>query len=98
MEKFQKRIFYSLLLCLGFAQFSWSQILSGNVTDEQDVPLPGVNLIIKETNTGVSSDFDGNFQITVEEGQILQISFIGYITQEVLYTGQEDIVKKRGLR
>jgi len=91
MDKFQKRTFFSLLLCLGIAQFSWGQILSGNVTDEQDVPLPGANVIIKETNTGVSSDFDGNFQITVEKGQILQISFIGYITQEVLYTGQDQI-------
>ena len=66
MEKFQKRIYFSLFLYLGLAQFSWGQILSGNVTDEQDVPLPGANIVIKQTNTGVSSDFDGNFQINVE--------------------------------
>ena len=48
MEKFQKRIYFSLFLYLGLAQFSWGQILSGNVTDEQDVPLPGAKLSLNK--------------------------------------------------
>ncbi len=63
-----------IFISLGiFAQ----QNVSGLVTDTQGNPLPGVNVSIQGTSIGVSSDFDGNFQINAENGQILVFSFIG---------------------
>ena len=74
-----------LFLSLGiFAQ----QNVSGLVTDTQGNPLPGVNVIIQGTSIGVSSDFDGNFQINAENGQILVFSFIGYNDQKLLLMEQ----------
>ena len=46
---------------------------------------------IKGTNTGVTTDFDGNFSIDANENDILVVSFIGYATQEVTVSGQDDL-------
>ena len=75
-----------------FALISYGQnSLSGVVLDDNGVPLPGANVIIEDTNTGVSTDFDGNFQITASQGQVLAISYIGYTTQYVTVAGQSTI-------
>lgn len=65
--------------------------ISGTVFDSGGLPLPGANVIIENTNKGVSTDFDGNFEIEAEQGQVLQFSFIGYLTQYVTVSGQDTI-------
>jgi hypothetical protein len=57
--------------------------ITGTVTDNRNEPISGAN--IKETGTtnGTVTDVDGNFALTVSENAVLQISYIGYITQEV---------------
>lgn len=58
--------------------------ISGRVLDsETNEPLPGANIIIKGTQTGTSAGPNGAFTIDAQEGDILVVSFIGYITQEV---------------
>ncbi|MGM5470025.1 TonB-dependent receptor [Flavobacteriaceae bacterium LMO-SS05] len=58
-------------------------IVSGTVTDaEGSLPLPGVNVIIKGTSRGVQTDFDGNYQIAAEVGEVLVFSFVGMRTVE----------------
>ena len=53
-------------------------------------PLPGVNVIVKNTTTGVTTDFDGNFTITNRKvGDVLVFSFIGFTNQEVTITGAD---------
>ena len=47
------------------------------------MPLPGANVVIDGTSTGVSTDFDGNFEIAASQGQVLAISFIGYTTEYI---------------
>ena len=84
------RITISLFLIL-FAVVAQAQSITGNVTDESGVPLPGANVIIEGTSTGVSTDFDGNFQIQAEAGQELQFSFIGYTSQSVP-VGDQDVI------
>ena len=75
-----------------FALISYGQnSISGVVTDENGVPLPGANVIIEDTNTGVSTDFDGNFEITASQGQILAFSYIGYTTQYISAAGQSGL-------
>ncbi|MBK5209289.1 MAG: carboxypeptidase-like regulatory domain-containing protein, partial [Flavobacteriaceae bacterium] len=70
-----------------FAQNSF--LLKGNVVAQNDnSPIPGVSIIIKDTSKGTSTDFDGNFQLEVKTGDILQISFIGYMIQTITIKGQ----------
>ena len=65
------------LLALGCAYASFGQTVSGNVTDDKSVPLPGVSIVVSRTNKGTTTDFDGNYSISAQEGDILQISYIG---------------------
>ena len=86
----QIQILFLLFLSIGiFAQ----QSVSGLITDNSGNALPGVNVIIKGTNVGVSSDFDGNYQINADDGQILVFSYIGYETVELTVNGtNQDVV------
>jgi len=61
--------------------------VSGTVVDETNQPLPGVSVRVKNTKTGVSTNVDGKFTISVEEGSTLVFSFVGYTSQEVTVTG-----------
>jgi TonB-linked SusC/RagA family outer membrane protein len=72
-----------LLLLAGFS-FGQSRTVSGTVTGAHDgSPIPGVNILLKGTGTGVSTDLDGNYKITVDdEGGTLVFSFIGMRTVE----------------
>lgn len=65
-----------------------SVFVSGTITDENQVPLPGVSVVVKGTNKGVSSDFDGNYSIEANTGDILSFSYIGYTTAERTVSGE----------
>ncbi|WP_175455381.1 TonB-dependent receptor [Pricia antarctica] len=67
------------------------QSVSGTVTDENDAPLPGANILEKGTTNGVQSDFDGNFSLTVGDDAVLVISYIGFKTVEIQVDGQSNI-------
>ena len=58
-------------------------IVKGVVLDQTGLPLPGVNIIIRGTNTGTQTDFDGNFQLKASKGDVLTVSYLGYKTQSV---------------
>jgi len=57
--------------------------VKGTVIDKNGEPLIGVNIIVKGTTNGTVTDFDGNFSVVCNPTDILQISYIGYITQEI---------------
>jgi TonB-linked SusC/RagA family outer membrane protein len=78
---FKKSVLSLLFLVGSFA--SAQQSVSGTVADPSGVPLPGVNVVIKGTNTGASTDFDGNFSIQAAETDVLIFSFVGFKDQEV---------------
>ena len=65
--------------------------VTGTVFDDQGEPIIGANIIEKGTTNGVVSDLDGKFTLTVPENATLQISFIGFITQEIPVRNQSDI-------
>ena len=92
MMKFLKQIQILFLLFLSIGAFA-QQSVSGLITDSSGTPLPGVNVIIQGTNVGVSSDFDGNYQINVDNGQILVFSYIGYDSVELTVNGANQDVK-----
>ncbi|WP_298531890.1 TonB-dependent receptor [uncultured Algibacter sp.] len=84
MKKNVLRLFFGFLCSMmwvgGHAQ---TQSVSGTVTDDQ-FPLPGVNIIVKNTTNGVTTDFDGNFTLDdVSASDILVFSYVGYKTIEV---------------
>ena len=69
--------------------------ISGNITDDSGVPLPGASIVEKGTTNGTQSDFDGNFSLTVEDGDaIVTISYIGFATQDIAVNGQKIINAK----
>ena len=65
--------------------------LTGIVVDVEKVPVPGVNVIIVGTTTGTATDFDGNYTIQVNNGDVLQFSYIGFITQNIPFEGQSSL-------
>ncbi|MFS4416372.1 SusC/RagA family TonB-linked outer membrane protein [Maribacter sp. 2307ULW6-5] len=72
--------FFTLISHLGFAQ---EKTITGNVTDQNGQPLPGVSIVIMGTTTGTQTDFDGNYAITASPGQRLQFNYLGQKTTEV---------------
>lgn len=72
-----------------FAQDGYQ--LSGTVSDEANVPLPGVNVIVANTSTGTATDFDGKFQLEVKSGDVLQFTYVGYTTQSITITNQTSL-------
>lgn len=77
-----------VVVCLcsmtAFAQTS----VTGNVSDVNGEAVIGASILEKGTTNGTVTDIDGNFTLNVSQGAILQISYIGYVTQEVPVTGR----------
>ena len=64
-------------------QWSFAQMsVSGTVSDEDGVPLPGATVLVVGTTNGVTTDFDGNYSIMANEGDVLSASYVGYNTVE----------------
>ena len=87
MKVLKKQLMLTVtLLCyslIGWAQNQFGN-LSGTVTDESGMPLVGVSVVIKGTNKGVATDFDGKYSLTdVPKGAVLQFSSVGYQTADV---------------
>ena len=90
MKKMQKFIlFLAFLIPIGMlAQTK----VTGVVTEQSTgTPLLGVNVVIKGTTTGTTTDFDGKYQINVNNGQTIVFTYVGYKTQELAYTGQATV-------
>jgi len=64
------------------------QSVSGTVTDESGLPLPGATVLVKGTTLGTVTDLDGKFTLEVGEADILQISYVGYMSKAVAINGQ----------
>lgn len=76
----------ALAACFIFTSVSFAQeqkTVSGQVTDSQNQPLPGVNVVIKGTMQGTITDVDGNYELQASSGDVLQFSFIGFKTREL---------------
>ena len=74
--------------------------VSGTVKDANNEALPGANVVEKGTTNGTSTDFNGNFTLTVEDGATLVVSFAGYETKEVAVNGRKtvDVVLAEGMQ
>ena len=74
-----------LFVCV-LSSMAWSQNagnVKGHVTDSSGEPLIGVSILVKGTTNGTVTDLDGNFTLSVREGEVLRVSYVGYAIQEV---------------
>lgn len=89
-----------LILVFLFLSFGvlHAQNVKGKVIDSNGTPLPGVNILEKNTTNGIVTDFDGYYSMTVDPNATLVFSYIGYETQEILVQNQSviDIVLASG--
>ena len=81
MKKFKLFITLSLLIVsyLGFAQ----NVVTGNVSDDNSLALPGATVVVEGTSNGVTTDFDGNYSISANKGDVLVFSFVGFDNKSV---------------
>ncbi|RIH65207.1 TonB-dependent receptor [Mariniphaga sediminis] len=87
-----KRNILVLLMFLGSFSIAFAQNrVSGTVVDSESNPLVGVTVIIKGTQTGVTTDVNGQYSMNIAKNDILVYSFIGMIKQEITYNGQGKI-------
>ncbi|MBC8304466.1 MAG: carboxypeptidase-like regulatory domain-containing protein, partial [Pelagibacterales bacterium] len=82
MKKFKLFITLSMLIVsyLGFAQ---DVTITGNVSDDNSLALPGATVLVEGTSTGVTTDFDGNYTISASVGDVLVFSFVGFDSKSV---------------
>lgn len=87
---FRKFLLSTVFFFLGLALFAQEKSVTGTVTDNNGVPLPGVNVLIEGTNTGTLTDFDGNFTLTASPGDVLVFSYVGMASVKRT-VGAEDV-------
>ncbi len=89
----KSRYWLALLLSLTFSLSVYAQniTVSGTVSDDTGEPLIGATVLLKGTTTGIATDFDGNYSISVPSKGTLVFSYIGYETKEVPVNGRSKI-------
>ncbi len=83
MKSPTKRILMLLLALVAQISFAQEKTITGKVTDDQGLPLPGVNIVVKNTNNGTQTNFDGVYSIQASQGNTLVFSYLGFSDKEV---------------
>ncbi|WP_158838817.1 SusC/RagA family TonB-linked outer membrane protein [Polaribacter sp. L3A8] len=87
-----KLVFIAMFFLSAINYAQESVTVKGSVTSMTDQqPILGANIIIAGTETGTSTDFDGNYQLKVKSGDVLQFSYVGFTSKSVTFTGQKTI-------
>ena len=77
---------------LGISLYAQDRTITGTVTSSEDgLPIPSANIVIKGTSNGTSTDFDGNYTINANQGDVLEFSYIGFKTVDVTIDSQSNI-------
>ena len=79
-----KNSLLSIFLTLAFGLSSYAQQITGSVSDDNGIPLPGASIVIQGSSSGTTTDFDGNFSIETSQGSTLVISYVGYESQQIV--------------
>ena len=78
---------FSVFFLLFGGLYAQDKTVTGVVTDESKTPLIGVSVVVKGTTRGVSTDFDGKFTLQAKEGETIEFTSVGYVTQDKKVTG-----------
>ena len=79
----RKNTILSVLLFFAFSISVYAQQITGSVTDENGIPLPGASVVVEGTSNGVTTNFDGNYSIETSQGDVLVFRFVGYQSQTI---------------
>ena len=71
------------MMLVSFWGFSQQLTITGNVADDNSLALPGATVLVEGTSNGVTTDFDGNYSIVANVGDVLVFSYVGFDTQTV---------------
>ena len=82
---------FFLFSCLLSISVDAQSIITGSVADDEGEPLVGVSVLVRGTNTGVTTDIDGNFSVNAPSDAVLRLSYIGYETQMVPVDGRSSL-------
>ena len=74
-----------------FSMYSQSMTVQGKVTDQNDIPLLGVNVLVKNAAKGTTTDFDGNYSIEVSPNETLVFSYLGYEAKEFVINDSQTL-------
>lgn len=87
------KLFLIVLLIFNITLFAQNgTLIKGAVVSATDnIPIPGVNVVVLNTSRGTTTDFDGNYQIQVNKGEVLQFSYVGFISQTIIVDTQTAI-------
>ena len=85
-----KKAFFVVLMLSSSLIFAQDTI-SGSVSDADNNPIPGATIVVEGTNTGVVTDFDGNYQINASTGDQLTFSSLGFGSQTITIGNQNQI-------
>jgi TonB-linked SusC/RagA family outer membrane protein len=81
---FMKVFIFYFLLIIPLGQFAYAQnIITGTVSDNDSQPLPGATVTIENSKKGVTTDFDGGFSIKAAQGDVLEISYVGFVKTNI---------------
>ncbi|WP_303315296.1 TonB-dependent receptor [Flavivirga abyssicola] len=85
-----KKLIITTLVCMtAFFNAMAQKSINGKVTDINNQPLPGVSILVKDTNKGVVSDFDGKYSINnIDENAVLVFTYLGFEAQEISTNGK----------
>jgi TonB-linked SusC/RagA family outer membrane protein len=89
-------VFFGILMCFAYQSYAQTQTVSGFVTGTDGLPLPGVNITIKNIRAGTQTRADGSYSIKIENGQSLVFSFIGFNPKTVTPTEAKQNVTLEG--
>lgn len=91
MEKRLQKVLTLLLVLVVQLSFAQEKTVTGTVTDNEGLPLPGVNILVQGTAIGTLTDLDGNYSLQVSDGAVLLFSYIGFVTVEHPVAGESVI-------
>src|SRR5699024_5612738 len=87
-----KRLVYMICLLFTIGLNAQQHTLSGVVYDPEGIPLPGVSILVKGTDQGTQTDFEGQYEIDVANPDaVLVFSYIGFQSQEISLNGQTSL-------
>ncbi|MDY8134357.1 TonB-dependent receptor [Aquimarina sp. 2201CG5-10] len=84
------KLLFTILFSLVMQVILSQELIKGTITDERKIPMSGASIIVKGTTNGTTTDFDGNFVIEANIGDILSINYLGFLTKEITITTNED--------
>ena len=98
IRSYHRYLWLFLLLIFGVSYHTVTAQITGNnqdvmtvtgiVTNENGIPIPGASVLVENTKQGTVTDFDGNYSIDAATGASLQFSYVGYVTQNITVTNR----------